>query len=157
MTLTLEEWTSALKLSTMWTCAAIRTKAITQCYTLMDKSCPISMVVLGKRYHVSSWLLEGYTTLCMRDNLPTVEERINLGLDTTLRIAEVRAEVHPMKNRSAGKVFEKPKAHFEAGVRKIFREELLDDEAYMEEDKLVTQPSRPLPYDRSSVLHIPSH
>lgn len=51
-TLTLEEWTSALKLSTIWTCASIRAKAAAQCYTLMDKSCPISIVVLGKRYHI---------------------------------------------------------------------------------------------------------
>lgn len=69
----------------------------------------------------------------MRDNLPTIDERINLGLETTLAISEVREEVNLMKKRSAGKVFEKSRGYFEAEVRKVFREELLEDRAYMEE------------------------
>lgn len=119
--------------------------AVTQLTHLIPKSPdhPILLVVLGKEFYVSKWLLEGYTSLAMRDTLPTEEERARLGGDTAWKLAEIREQIYPLRARKSqtrtpagsygsggGYMSEPGRLRFEKEIRERFKDELVKDEAY---------------------------
>jgi len=82
------EWSSILKLSTMWAFDKIRKIAIEKMSTLsMD---PIDKYVLAKKYAVTEWLVPTLNELAQRQKPIGKEDVERLGLDCALKVAEVR-------------------------------------------------------------------
>jgi len=86
--LTPEEWTSVLKLSTMWQFQKIRATAIKtmegQSMDLIDK------IVIARRFDVSAWLVPTLNTLIQREKPIDLSEGDRLGMEWVLKVAEIR-------------------------------------------------------------------
>lgn len=89
--LSLAEWSSVLRLCSMWCLDDVRLKAMAgadkQVRALDD---PIALVLMGKEHRSWEWLKEGYMRLCKRENYLTREEQSKIGFETAARLAEVR-------------------------------------------------------------------
>jgi hypothetical protein len=86
--LTWQEWTSVLKLATMWQMDKFRELAITSMSNLQVD--PIDKIVIATDYHISEWLLPALNQLAQREAPINVSDVGRLGLDCALKIAEVR-------------------------------------------------------------------
>ena len=62
--MSVSDWMSVLKLSTMWCLDELRTRAIeTSDAQVKAISNAVDIVILGRRYNVSRWLIAGYEML----------------------------------------------------------------------------------------------
>ena len=95
--MTYDEWTPALKLSTMWGFVEIRRHCI-QMMSKLDLR-PVDKVFLGTKYHVLPWLKEGYDTLIRREEVMTareLKEHVDvLGWETMARVLRLCVEMRP--------------------------------------------------------------
>ncbi|KAH6867901.1 hypothetical protein BKA70DRAFT_1492308 [Coprinopsis sp. MPI-PUGE-AT-0042] len=99
--LTLEEWISVLKLSTLWLFNDLRELAISNLSWpwLCPISDPIDLICLAKEYRVQGWLLQGYEQVIDRlitvngpDGEPmtlTAQEGKRIGMDVALELSGV--------------------------------------------------------------------
>jgi hypothetical protein len=86
--LTLEEWTSVLNLSSMWQFHAIRATAIKVMGNLsMDL---VDKIVIARRYDISSWLVSALNALVQREKPIDMCEGNRLGMGWVLKVAELR-------------------------------------------------------------------
>ncbi len=89
---TLEEWTSILDLATRWEFPDIRALAIRSLQSL-DIS-PVDRIALSRDFDISGrWTLGAYTTLCERPEPLTFAEASKLGLESSIRIAQLREQL----------------------------------------------------------------
>ncbi|OAX41238.1 hypothetical protein K503DRAFT_712991 [Rhizopogon vinicolor AM-OR11-026] len=86
---TIEEWTSVLKLSKMWCFNCIHEFAIEQLEPMLAER-PIDKVVLAQDYGVTRWLVSGLLELARRAEPVGSEDVQRLGLDTALKLADIR-------------------------------------------------------------------
>ncbi|OJA21546.1 hypothetical protein AZE42_03252 [Rhizopogon vesiculosus] len=86
---TIEEWTSVLKLSKMWGFNCIHEFAIKQLEPMLAER-PLDKVALAQDYGVTRWLLPGLLELATRAEPVGSEDVQRLGLDTALKLADVR-------------------------------------------------------------------
>ena len=90
---TAAEWTSILHLSTLWSFADIRALAIESLQTLPMH--PVDKVVLSHKYGIRArWTLDAYVELCERADALSVEEARRLGLETAMRVVQVRERIY---------------------------------------------------------------
>jgi hypothetical protein len=82
------EWTSVLKLSSMWSFEDLRDLAIQNMSQLTVD--PVERAALAKEYHIDEWLLPALNELAQREEPIGVEEARRLGWETALQIASVR-------------------------------------------------------------------
>jgi hypothetical protein len=80
-----EEWTSVLKLSTMWKFPTIRASAIQHLSTMPLKAA--EKLLLAHKYHVNEWLLPALNQLAQQETL----------LEDTESIAQATSWVYVMK------------------------------------------------------------
>ncbi|PPR03731.1 hypothetical protein CVT24_007379 [Panaeolus cyanescens] len=96
-----EEWTSALRLSTMWNMRDIRDEAIAK-LTEMIKD-PVELILAAREFGVPVWFLDGCYALAMEEPRdPTVMSE-SIGLDTAYRLLHVQYQYqyqHKSKKRS---------------------------------------------------------
>jgi len=86
--LTPEEWTSVLKLSSMWQFHKIRATAIKAMESLsMDL---VEKIVIARKFDVSSWLVPSLNALVQREKPVDLLEGNRLGMEWVLKVAEVR-------------------------------------------------------------------
>jgi hypothetical protein len=106
-TCTVDEWTSILHLATRWEFDSIRKLAIQKLkgFTIS----PVEKIVLSRQFNLdSTWTLPAYTDICQRPDTLTVFEARALGLETTMRIYQLREKLRgghgrlPSRNRSCG-------------------------------------------------------
>jgi hypothetical protein len=99
--MTREEWTSALRLSTMWEFADVRKRAI-ESMSELDLD-PADKILFGKKYRVTPWLEQGYRALIQKQESITKEELERqgraLGWETVARILRIRDHFAPNQNR----------------------------------------------------------
>ncbi|KAI0785800.1 hypothetical protein C8Q75DRAFT_696685, partial [Abortiporus biennis] len=89
---TLDEWTSILHLATQWEFADIRTLAIRSLQSI-DIS-PVDRILLSREYDIGGrWVLSAYTALCERAEPLTLAEASKLGLETSVRVAQMREQM----------------------------------------------------------------
>jgi len=84
-----EDWRSVLKLSDMWNFDAIRELAIRELST-SDKLDPVSQILLGIKYNVGQWVIDGCTIFMTRLRGPKAEEAKLLGEEITTIIWNLR-------------------------------------------------------------------
>jgi hypothetical protein len=83
-----EEWTSVLKLSSMWQFHRIRATAIKNMETIaMD---PIDKIVIARRFDIPTWLVPTLNALIQRESPVGLSEGNRLGMEWVLKVAEVR-------------------------------------------------------------------
>ncbi|KAI6046753.1 hypothetical protein EDC04DRAFT_2887608 [Pisolithus marmoratus] len=87
----IEQWTSVLKLSTLWSFEKLRQAS-------MDAliKCGIGAVdriILSQQYHIKSWLLPALNELARRPEPITLEEAKRMGIEIALKLASVRERV----------------------------------------------------------------
>ncbi|KAL4245354.1 hypothetical protein ABKN59_009790 [Abortiporus biennis] len=96
---TLDEWTSILHLATQWEFADIRTLAIRSLQSI-DIS-PVDRILLSREYDIGGrWVLSAYTALCERAEPLTLAEASKLGLETSVRVAQMREQMRGTFSRS---------------------------------------------------------
>ncbi|TFY60263.1 hypothetical protein EVJ58_g5264 [Rhodofomes roseus] len=89
---TQDEWTSILHLSTRWEFSDIRALAIHELQKLAIN--PIDKITLSRRFDISGrWTLAAYAALCQRPDALTLEEAACLGLETMVRVAQLREQI----------------------------------------------------------------
>ena len=133
--LTVDEWMSVLKLSDMWEFPKMRTKAIDASENEVQKLGAVEMILLAKKYSVSDWLTKGYDILARRPERITADERKRLGLDTFVRLAEVREKSwnhavfgpHPYSGYVQQ---QRNQFGFADAIQVAFEDELMDDDKY---------------------------
>ncbi|KAF9239116.1 hypothetical protein BU15DRAFT_47003, partial [Melanogaster broomeanus] len=87
----IEQWTSVLKLSTLWDFTSPRQTAIDNLSKLPVP--PVDKFVLTKVYDVGSWLLPAMNELVRRPEPINMEEADRLGFETALKLASVREQL----------------------------------------------------------------
>ncbi|EPT02470.1 hypothetical protein FOMPIDRAFT_1118284 [Fomitopsis schrenkii] len=89
---TQDDWTSILDLATRWEFNDIRALAIRELQKLEVR--PVDAIVLSRKYDIGGrWTLAAYAALCQRADALTLDEAGHLGLETTVRIAQLRERV----------------------------------------------------------------
>lgn len=86
------QWTSVLKLSTLWEFNELRKAAIDALSTALRND-PIDRVILCRQFDITAWLLPALNELAQRPESLSVEEAIRLGIETALMIASVREHI----------------------------------------------------------------
>ncbi|KAG2039834.1 hypothetical protein BDR03DRAFT_825379, partial [Suillus americanus] len=86
---TLEEWTGILKLSKMWSFTNVQEFAIQQMEPMLATR-PLEKVALAQDYGVTEWLVPGLLQLARREEPVGLEDVRKLGLDTALKLADIR-------------------------------------------------------------------
>jgi len=86
---TVEEWTSVLHLATRWEFDSIRHLAIRRLEGLTIS--PVDKIVLSRQFNINTpWTHTAYTEICQRPETLTVIEARALGLETAMRIYQLR-------------------------------------------------------------------
>lgn len=99
--MTVAEWTSVLKLATMWDFARIRQKAIENIQVAMKSQDPFESILLAEQFEVPEWELAALNALCQREEELTPEEGEKLGWRRALKVTEARGESRAVKRRAA--------------------------------------------------------
>ena len=87
----LHEWTSVLKLSTLWQFTTLRAVAIENMTPLLKRSGgSAKWISLARTYSVREWLLPALHALARRQLPLQIYEVDLLGIETVLKMAEVR-------------------------------------------------------------------
>ena len=77
-----------LKLATMWDYRDLRKRSIERLDALSLED--IERIILGRRFHVSAWLVKSYEALARRDETLTEEEGGLVGVSTVCQLAKLR-------------------------------------------------------------------
>jgi len=85
-----DEWTSVLKLSTLWGFRELKQRALDALAQMPIH--PADKVVLAREYDVERWLVDGYMELVKRDTGLSSEEKKKLGYESSLRVYEKRED-----------------------------------------------------------------
>ncbi|KAG9045171.1 hypothetical protein FS837_006939, partial [Tulasnella sp. UAMH 9824] len=124
-----KEWTSALRLSTMWSFRFAREYIVRQIENL-PKLDPAWRIELAKTYDIPKWLHPMYLKLCMREESLSAEEGERLGTPTAIAICNIRERLRAHQVRVYEKYFanvhlcdhKKPNASSRALCRLCFEE-----------------------------------
>jgi len=88
----LTEWVSVLKLATLWQFDEAKKIAI---YNLnIHTVCiPVMRIKLARTYNIPEWLMRGLSTLARQRESLSVEDVDQLGVEFSLKVAELRGKV----------------------------------------------------------------
>lgn len=130
-TLTIDEWMSVLKLSTMWGFSSLQKRAAGKIETHVQDLRAVDLIVLARAYRVPAWLMKGYDKLARRKAYITPDERERLGLDTFFRLVEIREKSwrHAVHGIEASARLRK-EFQFTDEIQAMFKDELVGDEEY---------------------------
>lgn len=92
--LTLSEWISVLKLSTMWSFLKIRRLAIERVTSVASTLPAVDRILLGRQHFIAPWVESGLEEIVTRKEKLTLPEASCLGLETTLRMGHLRERDH---------------------------------------------------------------
>jgi len=85
-----EEWTSVLELSTMWQFKDIRARAIKTLESLTLSMDPVDKIIIARKFDVSPWLVTSLHALVEREEPLDLSEGNRLGMEWVLKVAEIR-------------------------------------------------------------------
>ncbi len=88
--MTVEKWISTLKLADMWGFDKAKTLAIEMIKASKVIDDPIQKWLLGERYNVPLWAIDGCVKLAMHKGGPQLEEVEKLGLPKALLVYKLR-------------------------------------------------------------------
>ena len=128
---TVDEWTSVLHLATRWEFESIRWVAIRELEKFSIDA--VEKIVLSRRFDINSpWALAAYTEVCQRPDTLTVSEARTLGLETAMRIYQLREKMwersgakKPSSFSSQGGSRSKPAINSDNSKRSLSRRQTL--------------------------------
>ncbi|KIJ12540.1 hypothetical protein PAXINDRAFT_136955 [Paxillus involutus ATCC 200175] len=85
------QWTSVLKLASLWDFDGVREKAI-EALEALDIT-PVDKVALAMQYNIEKWMIPAINAMAQRPEPIGVEDVDRLGLDAALKIARIREQV----------------------------------------------------------------
>ncbi|KZP28467.1 hypothetical protein FIBSPDRAFT_779866 [Athelia psychrophila] len=94
--MTSSEWTSVLRLSTMWGFESLRDLAISTLSNLFSVPSftsdldPVERACLARDYDVDEWLVPALNALAQREDPLSVQEGMRLGWELAMQVANVR-------------------------------------------------------------------
>ena len=91
--LSLDQWVSVLKLSTMWEFHTLRTAAIDHLTILSGSIDPVEKLVLATQFEIKGWMLPTLLKLAQRAEPISMEEGRRMGFETALKLSAVREKV----------------------------------------------------------------
>ncbi|KAJ7029982.1 hypothetical protein C8F04DRAFT_739610 [Mycena alexandri] len=89
-TLSPTEWTSVLKLASLWDFIEVRDFAIKELLFHAESLDCVARILLGRQYDVSAWIRSGYTELARRRTPITSAEAMKIGYEVALQISHLR-------------------------------------------------------------------
>ncbi|KAF9477888.1 hypothetical protein BDN70DRAFT_79759 [Pholiota conissans] len=107
-----QEWLSILKLSTMWFMANLKNMAVSE-LEANGSLAPVEKVVWGRKCHVSSWVLDGYSDLVSKNDTLSDAEVDATGHMTAIKLFRIR------EGKLRGQFYD-PKAE----IQQVFADEL---------------------------------
>jgi hypothetical protein len=87
--LSFEEWTSVLHLSTRWEFASIRNLALAS----IDPPTPLDQLLLARSYSVNHWVPLALSALCKRAAPLSVEEARKMEIEDLVLVATMREDI----------------------------------------------------------------
>ncbi|KAG8982722.1 hypothetical protein FRB94_013768 [Tulasnella sp. JGI-2019a] len=91
LALTIQQWSEALHIATIWGIISAREYIIDRISKLFPTQPPIDRIVLADRCGVQKWLSPAYEELCVRSHPPSTEEGIErLGVGRIVAIFTIR-------------------------------------------------------------------
>ncbi|KAI0330433.1 hypothetical protein GY45DRAFT_754913 [Cubamyces sp. BRFM 1775] len=97
---TVDEWRSVLSLATRWEFTGVRALAIRSLQSL--DITPVERILLAQEFDIPGrWALPAYVALCERPEPLSLGEAALLGLETSVRIAQLREQLRARGHRSA--------------------------------------------------------
>ncbi|KAF7965485.1 hypothetical protein HWV62_43266 [Athelia sp. TMB] len=84
-----DDWSALLHLADLWGFKSIRALAIKQ---LAPIATAIDKIVLGRRFAINEWLLDGYYDVCIREDPLTEEDGARLSNQDVVRIFTAREQ-----------------------------------------------------------------
>ncbi|KAG8868178.1 hypothetical protein FRB98_003759, partial [Tulasnella sp. 332] len=84
--LTIDQWSAALYLATMWHFDAARKYAIQQIESEYAEQSPVDRIILAGKCQVGQWLHPAFLSLCNRTEPLTAEEGEKLGYPRLMAI-----------------------------------------------------------------------
>jgi len=85
------EWISVLKLSTVWRFLNLRKLSREKLETTAElRLTSTEKIILGRKVHISSWVIEGYEELVLGDETIEDEDAVEIGLLDTLWLFRIR-------------------------------------------------------------------
>lgn len=98
----LSSWTALLSVSSHFSMARIRARAISEIITYPAPGLdPVDQVALATKHDVPEWLPPAYAALCQRENAIELEEAEKLGMKTTVLVAKAREAVRKQASGQA--------------------------------------------------------
>ncbi|KAG9034508.1 hypothetical protein FRB95_013075 [Tulasnella sp. JGI-2019a] len=89
--LTIEQWSDALHIATLWNLTAICEYIINRITTLFPEQNPIDRILLADQCRVEKWLHPAYQELCTMTNAPSRKDGLDrLGVDRIISIFTIR-------------------------------------------------------------------
>lgn len=104
---TLEEWIGILKLSKMWSFTRVQEFAIQQMEPMVAMR-PLDKVALAQDYGITEWLVSGLLQLARREEPIGLADVQKLGLDTALKLADIRESSQSTMPIWAGRYYMHP-------------------------------------------------
>ncbi|KAI8978253.1 hypothetical protein BD414DRAFT_421962 [Trametes punicea] len=95
-----DEWRSILSLATLWEFTDVRALAIRSLQVL--NMSPVERIVLAQEFDIDGrWTLSAYIALCERPEPLSLAEASQLGLDISIRIAQLREQLRARGHKSS--------------------------------------------------------
>jgi len=88
--LSIEEWTDLLAISTRFDFDKVRKRAIKEIENSQPPVDPVTKVMLANKHDIPQWLQASYVSLCERSEPLEEEEAEKLGLSMTVKVAKLR-------------------------------------------------------------------
>jgi len=143
------KWISVLKLSKMWYFQNVFNQAKNRLNTATSINVG-EKVALGREYNISDWLVSGLENLVTRDDPPTKEESLSIGIETTVTVFHLRemrakdkcADLETQLARYVAHLLPPPKrVPGRTDVRWVFKEEIsMLDRGYLDFMQAGSQP-----------------
>ncbi|KAG8999733.1 hypothetical protein FRB94_014086 [Tulasnella sp. JGI-2019a] len=93
--LTIEQWSEALHIATVWRLTAVREYIIERITSLFPSQPPVDRIGLADRCGVQQWFSPAYETICTRTDAPTMNEGVErLGFDRIIALFTIREACH---------------------------------------------------------------
>jgi len=99
-TLSVDDWVSVLKLSTLWNFEEARQSAINN-LPFTDLDHPVTRIELAMTYKVRQWFLPALQKLATHEHRLGTEDAQRLGLEFSLKVAELRGKVQGFERANA--------------------------------------------------------
>jgi len=112
---TLEDWTSVLRLASLWEFPRVREHAIKK-LSKLDMS-PTHKISIARQFHVPGWELPALNQLVQRPEPMNMDDVQSLGIDTVLKLSALRESLVEVQSISTYGILTSTRSQMREGLR----------------------------------------